>query len=156
MPFNPATVRSEMVDFWTAAFSSPAVNKFWYAIISPWTSGSAFALGVCAICILHGKCKEFVLANSRIIAPLRLIVALLTIFAGDTSGYDVAQRQPVKLTTMEALCDADESAPDGKIADGKRLGLSTIGLLDCDKFTPQAEASQDLFIFDIKMPYMLP
>ena len=155
MSFNPATVRSEMADFWAVAFSSSAVNKFWHTTISSWTLGSVFALGVCAIYILRGKHKEFALANSRIIAPFGLVAALLTAFTGDTSGYNVAQRQPMKLAAMEALYDAGESPPDGKTADGKGLGLSAIGLLDCDKLTPQAEANQDPFVFNIKMPYML-
>ena len=92
MAFNPATVRSEMTDFWAVALSSSAVNKFWHTTISSWTLGSIFALGICAIYILRGKHKEFALANSRIIAPFGLIAALLTAFTGDTSGYNVAQR----------------------------------------------------------------
>lgn len=155
MAFNPATVRSEMADFWAVAFSSTAVNKFWHTTISSWVLGSVFALGICAIYILRGKHKEFALANSRIIAPFGLVAALLTVFTGDTSGYNVAQRQPMKLAAMEALYDAGESTPEGKTADGKGLGLSAIGLLDCDKLTPLAEEHQDPFVFNMKMPSML-
>lgn len=155
MSFNPATVRSEMTDFWAVALSSTAVNKFWHTTISSWTLGAAFALGVCGIYMLRGKHREFALANSRIIAPFGLIAALLTAYTGDTSGYNVAKTQPMKLAAMEALYDAGESTPDGKTIDGKGLGLSAIGLLDCNNLTPLAGENQDPYLFDIKIPSVL-
>lgn len=155
MAFNPATVRSEMQDFWAVALSGTAINKFWHTTISSWTLGSVFALGVCSIYLLRGRHKEFALQNIRFIASFGLLAALLTAFSGDTSGNNVAQKQPMKLAAMEALYDAGANTPDNKTADGEGLGLSAIGLLDFSNLEPQTQQGEEPFLFNIKIPRML-
>ena len=115
--FNPATVRSEMADFWAVALSSTAINKFWHTVTSSWLLGSIFALAICAYYMLRKDKKhhEFALANARIIAPFGLIAALLTAFTGDTSAVNVAERQPMKLAAMEGLYDGGMNTPDGYV-----------------------------------------
>ena len=100
MTFNPDTMRNEMTDFWALVFSSTAINKFWHTISSCWTLGSVFALGVCGIYLLRkdDKHKDFALKNIKIIAPFGLAASLITAFTGDTSAYNVAQKQPMKLS----------------------------------------------------------
>lgn len=129
--FNPSTVRSEMTDFMAVAFSSTAINKFWHTITSCWLLGSIFALAICAIYLLRKDQKHhrFALSNIKIVAPFGLIAALLTAATGDTSAYNVAQRQPMKFAAMEAIYDAGESTPDGKTISGKGLPLSLFGIV---------------------------
>lgn len=155
--FNPDTVRSEMTDFWAVAFSSTAINKFWHTVSSTWVLGSIFALFVCAIYALRKDPKhhDFAYRNARIIAPFGLLAAVITIFTGDTSAYNVAVKQPMKLAAMEALYEAGQSTPDGLNASGKGQGLSIIGLLDCDNLEPLSPESEDPFVVNVEMPYLL-
>ncbi|WP_373812250.1 cytochrome ubiquinol oxidase subunit I [Porphyromonas loveana] len=155
MTFNPDTMRNEMSDFWALVFSSTAINKFWHTITSCWTLGSVFALGVCGIYLLRKDCKhkEFALKNVKIIAPFGLVASLLTAYTGDTSAYNVAQKQPMKLAAMEALYDAGETDAQGLTADGKGLPLSVFGVLNPAKKSPQS--IQDAFLFNIEVPRVL-
>ncbi len=136
--FNPSTVRTEMTDFFAVAFSSSAINKFWHTITSCWLLGSVFALAVCAYYLLRKKNEQFAIANIKVIAPFGLIAALLTAVTGDTSAYNVAQRQPMKFAAMEALYDSGVSTPDGKVASGKGLSLCAMGVVINDGKPPRA------------------
>lgn len=155
--FNPDTVRGEMTDFWAVAFSSTAVNKFWHTVSSAWVLGSIFALFVCAIYSLRKDTKHhnFAYRNARMIAPFGLIAAIITAFTGDTSAYNVAQKQPMKLAAMEALYEAGQSTPDGQVSTNVGQPLSVIGLLDFDKLEPLSEESSDPFVANIEIPYLL-
>lgn len=150
--FNPATVRSEMTDFWAVALSSTAINKFWHTVTSSWLLGSIFALAICAYYMLRKDKKhhEFALANARIIAPFGLIAALLTAFTGDTSAVNVAERQPMKLAAMEGLYDGGMNTPEGKSLEGG-ASLSLFGIPKSGIPAPGEEA----FYFNIKVPKML-
>ena len=46
MEFNPDTMRNEMVDFMSVAFSPVAVVKFFHTVISSWILGAVFVVGV--------------------------------------------------------------------------------------------------------------
>lgn len=155
--FNPATVRSEMTDFWAVALSSTAINKFWHTISSSWVLGSVFALAVCAIYLIRKDTKHraFALANARLIAPFGLIAALVTAATGDTSAYNVAQKQPMKLAAMEGLYEGGLSTPDGKRIDGTGASLSLLGVLNPDKMKSGTTASEEPFFFNIKAPGIL-
>lgn len=155
MTFNPDTMRNEMTDFWALVFSSTAINKFWHTISSCWTLGSVFALGVCGIYLLRkdDKHKDFALKNIKIIAPFGLAASLITAFTGDTSAYNVAQKQPMKLAAMEGLYDAGQTDKDGLTADGKGLPLSLFGILNPAKETPQDD--KEAFLFNVSVPRVL-
>lgn len=155
--FNPATVRSEMTDFWAVAFSATAINKFWHTISSTWVLGAIFALAVCAIYLIRKdtKHKEFALANARLIAPFGLIAVILTAATGDTSAYNVAQKQPMKLAAMEGLYEGGESTPDGRRVDGTGAPLSLFGVLNRDKMSKKGDVVEEPFFFNIKAPVAL-
>lgn len=155
--FNPDTVRSEMTDFWAVALSSTAINKFWHTVTSAWTLGAVFALFVCALYALRKDSKhhDFAVRNARVIAPFGLIAAILTAVTGDTSAYNVAQKQPMKLAAMEALYEAGECTTEGMHASGKGQNLSVIGLIDGDNLKPLSEGSANPYHFNIEAPYLL-
>lgn len=152
--FNPDTVRTEMSDFWAVALSSTAINKFWHTVSSSWLLGSVFALAVCAFELWRKKHVAFALANFRMVAAFGLVAALITAITGDTSAYNVAQRQPMKLATMEALFDAGASTPDAKTVDGKGVALSAFGVL-APKANELGNSSEEPFLFNIKVPSVL-
>lgn len=155
MTFNPDTMRSEMVDFWSVVFSSTAINKFWHTASSSWTLGAIFALGICGIYLFRkdSKHRDFALKNIKIIAPFGLFASIITAYTGDTSAYNVAQKQPMKLAALEALYDAGESSDTGATADGKGLPLSLFGIINRAKETPQD--GKDPFIINISFPKVL-
>lgn len=111
MEFNPDTVRNEMNDFWAVALSPIAINKFFHTVTSCWVVGAAVCIGVSSWLIL--KKKDILLAKKSIMiaAPLGVIGILFTIYNGDGSAYQVAQKQPMKLAAMEGLYEGQTQAP---------------------------------------------
>jgi cytochrome d ubiquinol oxidase subunit I len=141
MEFNPDTVRSEMVSFSAVALSPVAVNKFFHTVLSSWVVGGAFVVGVSCWYLLKKRHVEMASRSLKLGALFGLVAILLTIYTGDGSGYQVAQKQPMKLAAMEAHYNGCCNA-----------GLVAVGLLNtkdgkCD--------CQQPFLFDIKLPSML-
>ena len=142
MAFNPDTARNEMIDFWAVATSSMAVNKFFHTVLSAWVVGALFVVGVSCWYLIKKRHQAFALRSIKVGASVGLLAALLTAMTGDNSGYQVAQKQAIKLAAMEALYDGESSA--GQVA---------MGLLNTAK--QKADDGVDPFIFRIEIPYML-
>ena len=144
MEFNPDTARNEMVDFMAVAFSPMAVNKFCHTVLSGWVLGSIFVVGVSCWYLLkkRDKEKDFALKSIKIGAWTGLVAAGLCALTGDGAGYEVAQRQPMKLAAMEGYYEGEEGA-----------GLVAFGILNPAKETPTD--SVDPFLFRIEVPHML-
>lgn len=111
MTFNPDTVRNEMTDFWAVALSPIAINKFFHTVTSCWVVGSAACIGVSAWFLLKKRHIDFAKKSINIALPVGLVGILLTIFTGDGSAYQVAQKQPMKLAAMEGLYKGQTKAP---------------------------------------------
>ena len=142
MVFNPDTARNEMVDFWAVATSPMAVNKFFHSILSGWVLGAVFVVGVSCWYLLRRRHKEFALASIRVGAWVGLFAALMLAWTGDGSGYQVAQKQPMKLAAMEGYYEGQQGA-----------GLVAFGILNPDKQTP-ADGVEP-FLMRIELPKML-
>lgn len=142
MVFNPDTARNEMVDFWAVATSPMAVNKFFHSILSGWVLGAVFVVGVSCWYLLRRRHKEFALASIRVGAWVGLFAALMSAWTGDGSGYQVAQKQPMKLAAMEGYYEGQQGA-----------GLVAFGILNPDKQTP-ADGVEP-FLMRIELPKML-
>lgn len=142
MVFNPDTARNEMVDFWAVATSPMAVNKFFHSILSGWVLGAVFVVGVSCWYLLRRRHKEFALASIRVGAWVGLFAALMSAWTGDASGYQVAQKQPMKLAAMEGYYEGQQGA-----------GLVAFGILNPDKQTP-ADGVEP-FLMRIELPKML-
>ena len=142
MTFNPDTVRNEMTDFFAVAFSPVALTKFTHTVLSSWIVGAAFVVGISCWYLLKKRHKEFALASIKIGAMFGLIASLVTAWTGDTSGYQVAQTQPMKLAAVEGLYEG-----------GTRQSLVGIGVLN-----PQKESYADekpSFLFNVEIPMVL-
>ena len=142
MQFNPDTVRNEMVDFWAVATSPMAVVKFFHSVLSGWVLGAVFVVGISAWYLLKNRHREFAIKSMKIGAIFGLVSALLVAFTGDSSGYQVAQTQPMKLAAFEAHYEGKTDA-----------GLIAIGVLNPKK--ERYDDGVDPFLFDIKIPGML-
>ncbi len=142
MEFNPDTVRNEMFDFWAVALSPVAINKFLHTVLSAWIVGAVFVVGISCWFLIKKREKEFALASIKIASVFGLVASLLTLWTGDGSGYQVAQKQPMKLAAMEGLYEG-----------GNGIGLIGVGMLN-----PNKEAYNDgvdPMLFKIEFPKML-
>lgn len=142
MVFNPDSVRNEMMDFFSIAFSPVALSKFLHSVLSGWILGAVFVVGVSAWFLLKKRNKEFAIASIKIGAIVGLVASLLVAWTGDSSAYLVAQTQPMKLAAMEGYYDGQKGAP-----------LVAIGVLNSQKQKYNDEIYP--FIVDIKMPKLL-
>lgn len=145
MYFNPDTLRNEMRaagSFVDVAFSDVAVIKYLHTVLSCWVLGAVFVTGICCWFLLKHRHEKMALASMKIAAIFGLVSALITAFTGDTSGYQVAKVQPMKLAAIEGLYDG-----------GTAQGLTAIGVLNPAKQAP--DDGVEPFLFDFKMPYAL-
>ena len=142
MQFNPDTVRNEMFDFWAVALSPVAINKFLHTVLSSWIVGSIFVLGISCWYLLKDRNKSFALSSIKVSALFGLIASILTIWTGDGSAYQVAQKQPMKLAAMEGLYEG-----------GNGVGLVGVGVLNPAK--ESYKDNQETFLFEISFPKFL-
>ncbi|MGN0049431.1 MAG: cytochrome ubiquinol oxidase subunit I [Bacteroides sp.] len=142
MEFNPDTARNEMVDFAAVALSPMAVNKFLHTVLSSWIVGAVFVVGVSCWYLLKKRHRQFALSSIKVAAWVGLGAALLAAWSGDESGYQVAQRQPMKLAAMEGYYEGEAGA-----------GLVAFGLLNPAK--QSAADGVDPFLLRIEIPKML-
>ena len=142
MAFNPDSVRNEMLDFAAVALSPVAVNKFFHTVLSSWILGAVFVIGVSSWYLLKKRNTDFSRRSIRVAALFGLTASILTLWTGDGSAYQVAQRQPMKLAAMEGLYDGSTHAE-----------LVAIGILDPAK--TQYNDGKDPYLFHIAIPDML-
>lgn len=142
MEFNPDTARNEMVDFWAVATSPMAVNKFFHSVLSGWVLAAVFVVGVSCWYLLKKRDKKFALASVKVAAWVGLCAAVFSAWTGDGSGYQVAQKQPMKLAAMEGYYEGRQGA-----------GLVAFGILNPDKKT--ADDGENPFLMRIEIPKML-
>ena len=142
MEFNPDTARNEMIDFWAVATSPMAVNKFFHTVLSGWVVGALFVVGISCWYLIKKRHQAFALRSIKVAACVGLLAALLTAATGDGSGYQVAQKQPMKLAAMEGYYQGEKGA-----------GLVAFGLLNPKKQSPAD--TEDPFLLRIEIPGML-
>lgn len=142
MHFNPDTVRNEMNDFWAVALSPVAITKFIHTVLSSWIVGAAFVVGISSWFLIKKREVRFALSSIKIAAIFGLIATLLTALTGDSSAYQVAQKQPMKLAAMEGLYEG-----------GNGVGLVAVGMLNPAK--KEYNDNVDPFLFNIQLPKML-
>jgi len=142
MKFNPDTVRNEMADFWAVALSPVAVSKFIHTVTSSWMVGAAFVIGVSAWYLLKKREQQLAYKSIRIAAVFGLVATIIVSVTGDSSAYEVAQKQPMKLAAMEGLYNGSTGA-----------GLVGIGILN-----PAKESyadKEETFLAKFEIPKML-
>lgn len=142
MEFNPDTVRNEMVDFFAVAASPVAVAKFFHSVLSGWVLGAVFVVGVSCWFLLKQRHREFALRSMKVAAVVGLVASLFSAWSGDSSAYQVARTQPMKLAAMEGLYEG-----------GHGMGLVGVGLLNPSK--QSHDDGEEPFLFRIEIPNML-
>ncbi len=140
--FNPLTARNEMTNFWEVILSDSAVNKFLHTITSSFLLASIAVVGISAWFLLRNREILFAKRSTLVAAVFGLIAAIMTIATGDTSGRQLAEKQPMKFAAMEALYDGQTHAP-----------LVAFGALKSDT-TGQINPKEE-FIFKFEIPNAL-
>ena len=108
--FNPDTARNEMVNFFDIALSPTAVFKFLHTVSQAYIVGALFVVSVSAWFILKNRHLLFAKKSILIASVFGLLASIFVAFTGDSSAYDVAQKQPMKLAAMEGLYDGEANA----------------------------------------------
>lgn len=139
--FNPATMRNEMTSFWAVALSPMAVSKFFHTVMSAWTLGGVFVVGVCGWMLLRGRNVDHCKRSLKVGAWVGLVGILLTSVTGDSSAVTVAKHQPMKLAAMEGLYRGQQGQ-----------AIVAAGILNPAKTVNNDE---DPYLFDISIPYGL-
>lgn len=116
MEFDPAQMRNVMVSFADVALSPVAVNKFFHTVLSGWVLGAAFVVGVSCWFLLKKSNVGFAKDSIKIASWVGLAGIVLTIWTGDGSAVQVAEKQPMKLAAMEGLYNG--STGQGLVAFG--------------------------------------
>ncbi len=142
MEFNPATVRNEMVDFWSILLSPVAINKFCHTVLSGWVMGGLFVIGISAWFLLKKREISFAIRSMKVAAIFGVIASLLLAYTGDGSAYQVGKHQPMKLAAMEGLYEG-----------GNGMGLVAFGILNSNK--KAYDDSNNPYLFKIEFPNML-
>ena len=142
MRFNIDTVRNEMDDFWAVVFSPVAINKFFHSVTAGWVLGGLFVLAVSAWFLLKKRNQEMALKSMKVGGWIGLIGILMTIYTGDGSAYQVAQKQPMKLAAMEGLYNG-----------GTHQSIVAVGILNPEK--KSFADAEDPFLFAVRIPKVL-
>lgn len=139
--FNPDTARNEMVDFAQIALSPTAISKFLHTVGGGYITSALFVLGISAYFILKNKNFQMAKKSFVVAASFGLLSSLFVLFSGDESAYQVAQKQPMKLATMEGLYDGEVNS-----------AIVAVGILNPKK---EIDNNEDPFLFQIEAPYLL-
>ncbi|MBR1804461.1 MAG: cytochrome ubiquinol oxidase subunit I [Muribaculaceae bacterium] len=139
--FNPATMRNEMTSFWAVACSPMAVSKFFHTVLSAWTLGGVFVVGVCGWMLLRQRNVDHCKRSLKVGAWVGVVGILLTSITGDSSAVTVAKYQPMKLAAMEGLYRGSHEQ-----------AIVAAGILNPAKTATNDEKP---YLFDISIPYGL-
>lgn len=157
MRFNPETARNEMQNFWDVLFSPVAIHKFLHSISSGYVTAAIFVLGISAWFLLKKREKSMALKSMLVAAIFGIICSIFLAVTGDSSGYTIAQKQPMKMAAMEGLYKGQKGnglvlfgipQPGKKPGDGKNSFLfkveipgllSLMGYRNVDAFVPGVE-----------------
>lgn len=139
--FNPDTARNEMISFIQVALSPTGISKFLHTVGGGYVTSALFVLGISAYFML--KNKNFIMAKKSFIvaASFGFLSSLFVLYSGDESAYQVAQKQPMKLASMEGLYKGEVNA-----------GIVAFGILNPDK---QVGDNKNPFLFQMQAPYLL-
>lgn len=140
MEFDPAQMRNVMDNFW-ALFSGVAVNKYFHSVMSGWALGGVFVIGVSCWFLWKNRNVEFAIRSIKVGGWIGLIGLLLTMWTGDGSAVQVAEKQPMKLAAMEGLYNGS-----------KGQSLVGIGVLNPDK---RWNNDKNEYNWAIEIPYGL-
>jgi cytochrome bd ubiquinol oxidase subunit I len=143
MAFNPETARNEMESFWAVLFNPVAVDKFLHTVSSGFLVASTFVLSISAWYLIRNREKLIAKRSILVAGVFGLLSSVLVAYTGDRSAKTIAQVQPVKFSSMEALYTGKSNA-----------GLIAFGILK-DSGSKMGDKKVLDFAFKIEIPNLL-
>ncbi len=98
--------RAEMVDFMAMVTNPYGLLKFAHQLVSGYTVGAFFIMGVSAWHLLRKNETDFFKRSFRIAAIFGLVSTILVAVSGDFHAVEVAKTQPAKFAAMESLWES--------------------------------------------------
>lgn len=95
--------RAEMVDFMAMVTNTYGLLKFGHQLVSGYTVGAFFVMGVSAWHLLRKNKPDFFRRSFSIAAKFGLASTLLVAILGDFHAVEVAKTQPAKFAAMESI-----------------------------------------------------
>ena len=108
--FNMDSARNEMINIIEVILSPTAIFKFLHTISSAYVISALFVVSISAWYILKSRHTVFAKKSILIATVFGLLSSVFVAFTGDSSAYDVAHKQPMKLAAMEGLYDGERNA----------------------------------------------
>lgn len=120
--------------FWAVITNPSALTRLSHVIVGAWLAGAFLVLSVSAYYILKKRHMEAAMKSFKVSLIMAAICVCLQFIAGDASGREVAEYQPIKLAAFEGVYQSE--TPTGMYAFGfvnekeqKVTGLRLPGLL---------------------------
>ena len=114
---NPYTMRMEMESVVGVIFSPVAQAKFLHVVTAGYTYAGLFVIGVCSWFLLKKRHQEMSRRAIAAASAFGLVGSIALITMGDVSGIHVAEKQPMKMATIEGIWETDPApAPFNVIA----------------------------------------
>jgi cytochrome d ubiquinol oxidase subunit I len=108
----PEPARAVMTDFWATVMTPSFLPRLLHVLVASWTAGAAFVASVSAYYILKARHADLGRAGLTVAVPLFIVFAVANAFVfGPESARVVAEYQPPKLATMEAVWETQPNAP---------------------------------------------
>jgi cytochrome d ubiquinol oxidase subunit I len=95
--------RAEMIDFLALVTNPYGLLKFGHQLVSAYTVGAFFVMGVSAWHLLRKNRPDFFTRSFRVAARFGLVAAILAAVLGDFHAVEVAKTQPSKFAAMESI-----------------------------------------------------
>lgn len=99
--FNFETMRMEMTSFMDLWLNPVAQSKFLHTLSAGYVSGAFFVLAISAYYLLKGRDIGFAKRSFSVASVFGIIAVISVLIMGDESGYEIGQKQPMKLAAME-------------------------------------------------------
>ncbi len=108
--FSPANHRAEMVDFLALVTNPSALLSFGHTLLSAYTLGAFFILGISAWHILRKNETALFTKTFRLASVVAVVAIVGLVILGDQQGLDVAANQPSKFAAMESHWETEENS----------------------------------------------
>ena len=108
---DPVTGQARLNDFVAVLTNPYLMHQFPHVILAAWTTGAFIVLGVSGYFLLRRREVAVFASSARVAITLGLIGSLGVAWVGHGQAQMLADTQPMKLASMEALWDTQDNAP---------------------------------------------
>ena len=100
-----------LTDFWAAAFNPSTLPRYFHTIAGGVITGSFVVAGICAWYLLKQRHRRFARKALMTSLSVALVVSLAMPLLGHWQALVVADHQPIKMASFEAVYDTRDNVP---------------------------------------------